>query len=74
MFSAMCVQSAEPGFFQAYSLQYQDMEKKFILILDLGDTDLEEDIKTAQEIFPDYKIRDDGLYVLGVVRSCKPAL
>ncbi|MCB6570979.1 CpXC domain-containing protein [Eubacterium limosum] len=47
-------------FFQAYSLQYQDMEKKFILILDLGDTNLEEDIKTAQEIFSDYKIRVDN--------------
>lgn len=47
------------SFGQPYSMTYQDMEREFFLVLDIGSINAEVVVEEAKEMFPGYKIRVD---------------
>ena len=56
LFKHTCPECSET-FSEPYSLRYQDMEKEYMLILDMGGLDTEAEAAEVLEMFPNYRIR-----------------
>ena len=56
LFKHTCPECGET-FSEPYSLKYQDMEKEYMVILDMGDIDTAAMAEEVLEMFPNYRIR-----------------
>lgn len=56
LFMHTCPECSET-FSEPYSLKYQDMEKEYMVILDMGDIDTAAMAAEVLEMFPNYRIR-----------------